>query len=118
MSPTASASYFYDPLTMVLEHPNFQLNMQLNPMNLNNHPRLNESERDQEIQANSGVIEIGGVIYERPRVRVEDLIQIGELGSGTCGTVTKRRFHNHSMAVKVRLFSISFDVFTGTPKHR
>jgi hypothetical protein len=80
---------------MVLEHTNFQLNIQL---------KAERDQRDQEIQANSGVIEIGGVIYECPRVRVEDLVQIGELGSGNYGTVTKRRFHNHSIAVKVRLF--------------
>uniref|UniRef100_A0A914DR37 mitogen-activated protein kinase kinase n=1 Tax=Acrobeloides nanus TaxID=290746 RepID=A0A914DR37_9BILA len=71
------------------------------PMTMNNHRNLNEVEQNQryeEIKANSGVIEIGGVRYEG--VKVEELFLIGELGSGTCGNVTKRRFHNHSIAVK------------------
>ena len=50
------------------------------------------------IQENSGILCIGGTIYSG--VKLENLQHMSDLGSGTCGTVTKYKLHSRTMAVK------------------
>ena len=57
--------------------------------------------RAEEIQMNSGVIEIGETIHTN--IRLDDLQEVGIVGSGSFGTVSRRRYNNHLIAVKVNL---------------
>ncbi|CAD5229445.1 unnamed protein product [Bursaphelenchus okinawaensis] len=50
------------------------------------------------VQEMSGILKINGQVYED--VKVEDLIFVTDLGSGTCGNVTKRKLKARAMAVK------------------
>ena len=64
-------------------------------------PLVSEEEmnrRYMEIKARSGVIEIGPQKYEG--IKIENLQLRTELGSGTCGSVTKRVLENRYLAVK------------------
>jgi len=64
-------------------------------------PLVSEEEmnrRYMEIKARSGLIEIGPQRYEG--IKIENLQLKTELGSGTCGSVTKRVLENRYLAVK------------------
>ncbi|KAH7727928.1 CBN-MEK-1 protein [Aphelenchoides avenae] len=64
-------------------------------------PSPNEEElnaRFERIQQNSGVLVIGGTTFQG--VRLENLELVSDLGSGACGTVTKRKLQSRPMAVK------------------
>ncbi|CAD5235502.1 unnamed protein product [Bursaphelenchus xylophilus] len=56
------------------------------------------NERYKKIQETSGILKMNGQIYEG--VKVDDLIYVTELGSGTCGTVSKRKIRAKTVAVK------------------
>ncbi|CAD5234320.1 unnamed protein product [Bursaphelenchus xylophilus] len=56
------------------------------------------NDRYKVVQEMSGILKINGQLYQD--VKVEDLIYMSDLGSGTCGTVSKRKLKARAMAVK------------------
>jgi mitogen-activated protein kinase kinase 7 len=56
------------------------------------------NQRYEKIKEKSGVLEIGGHTFKN--VRLDDLELVSELGSGTCGVVTKRKLRSRTLAVK------------------
>lgn len=56
------------------------------------------NERYKSVKEASGVLKINGQVYND--IKVEDLVYVSVLGSGTCGNVTKRKLKSRPMAVK------------------
>ncbi|KAI6205442.1 hypothetical protein M3Y94_00792400 [Aphelenchoides besseyi] len=56
------------------------------------------NQRFRVIEENSGLLSVSGSLYKD--VKIDHLVRQGDLGSGTCGTVSKYVLHGKTMAVK------------------